>query len=299
MDRVRQTAGRVVTQLGRQAVRSVGVSTAWQRPLPEFLLIGTKRGGTTSLYHHLLGHPQVVPLFPRPEHLPKATFTKGVHYFDANHHRGERWYRSHFPSHRVRRATEQASGARVVVGEASPYYLFHPLAAERAAALVPAARLVALLRDPVERTFSHWKERRRAGTEPLDFADALAAEDDRVGVEEERLAAGTITASYAHEQQSYARQSEYATSLDRWLGHYSASRLLVVTTEDYVRDSQEVVDRCAAFLGLERALLPGAARLNATVAADMPEQARRRLEQRFAPHNDRLERLVGRSLPWS
>ncbi len=277
------------------------MATAGQRPLPEFLLIGTKRGGTTSLYFHLLRHSQVVPLFPRPDHLPKASFTKGVHYFDANHHRGERWYRSHFPSERVRRAAgaRSAGTPSVVAGEASPYYLFHPLAADRAAALLPDVRLLTLLRDPVERTFSHWKERRRAGMEPLSFADALAAEDDRIGADEQRLRNGEIRASYAHEQQSYARQSEYVTSLERWLGHYPTERLLVVTTEDYVRDSQQVVDDCTVFLGLRRELLPGAEQRNSTADAELPAAVRRRLEQRFAPYNHRLEQLVRRSLPWS
>ena len=294
-----RAAGSLATAAGRGGIRAVGMSNAGHRPLPELLLIGTKRGGTTSMFFHLLRHSQVVPLFPRPERLPKATFTKGVHFFDANHVRGERWYRSHFPSERVRRATEARLGLPVVTGEASPYYLFHPLAAGRAAALVPDAKLVALLRDPVERTFSHWKERRRAGAEPLGFADALAAEDDRIGAAGAALADGSLRSSYAHEQQSYARQSEYATSLSRWLAHYPAEQLLVVTTEDYVRDSQSVIDETAAFLGLRRELLPDAERRNATAPADLPVAARRALEARFAPHNSRLEQLVGRPLSWS
>lgn len=298
--RLAATRGRqALTQAGRAGVRAVGMTNAASRPLPDFLLIGTKRGGTTSMYFHLLRHSQVVPLFPRPERLPKAAFTKGVHYFDANHHHGERWYRSHFPSTRVRRQVELATGLPVVTGEGSPYYLFHPLAAERAAALVPDVKLVALLRDPVERTFSHWKERRRAGAEPLEFVAALAAEDERVGLGEQALRAGTVRSSYAHEQQSYARQSEYATSLERWLAHYPLERLLVLTHEDYVRDSQAVIDTTAEFLGLRRELLPDAERLNATAPADLPSSVRRTLEARFAPHNARLEALIGRPLGWS
>lgn len=293
-------AGRVAAVgAGRAAVRSVGMVTAGSRPPPDFLLIGAKRGGTTSLYFHLLRHPQVVPLFPRPDHLPKATFTKGIHYFDANAHRGPRWYSSHLPSRRVRQGAEDRIGLPVVTGEASPYYLFHPLAPGRAAQLLPDVRLLALLRDPVERAFSHWKERRRAGAEPLGFADALAAEDDRLGVEEELLQSGALRASYAHEQQSYARQSEYVTSLQRWLGHYPAERLLVLVTEDYVADSAGVLAQCADFLGLRPADLPGAERRNRTAAAQLPAGVRRRLEERFAPCNDRLSGLLGRPLPWA
>ena len=292
-------AGRIALQTGRALVRGAGLATAAWRPLPDFLVIGAKRGASTSLYHHLLRHEQVVPLFPRPEHLPKATHTKGVHYFDSNYERGERWYRSHLPSQRSRQAVARAIGLTVVTGEASPYYLFHPLAPPRAAALLPNVRLIAQLRDPVERTFSHWKERRRAGMEPLSFVDALAAEDERIGQEAERLLDDPCAGHYAHEQQSYARQSEYVTSVRRWLEHYPSSQLLVVTTEAYVHDSQAVLDDVCDHLGLRQRELPGAERLNATRADDLAPQVRTRLEARFAPYNDQLERLLGRPLPWS
>ena len=118
---------------GSGAFRVAGGLTARFRPNPDFLLIGTKRGGTTSLYYDILKLPQVITLFPSAKRLPKANETKGIHYFDTNHHRGERWYRSHLPSRFARRKAEARVGKRVVVGEASPYYLFHPLAAERAA----------------------------------------------------------------------------------------------------------------------------------------------------------------------
>lgn len=295
----RATARRAAVAAGRTAVRAVGMASAGSRPDPEFLVIGTKRGASTSLYFHLLGHRQVLPLFPRPERLPKATFTKGIHHFDAAHLRSERWYRSHLPSRRVRDQAARELGLPVVTGEASPYYLFHPLAPARAAATLPDVRLIALLRDPVERTFSHWKERRRAGAEPLSFPDALAAEDDRLAAEEELVRRDPRAPRYAHEQQSYARQSEYATSLERWLAHYPAEQLLVLTTEDYVARPQAVLDEIIAFLGLAPQDLPSAGRLNATRADDMPAASRAALEQRFAPHNARLESLLGRSLPWS
>ena len=85
-------------QAGRTTIRGYGMSTAHWRPDPEFLIIGAKRGGSTSFYYDLMGHPQLAPLFPRPDHLPKAEATKGVHYFDSNYWRGERWYRSWLPS---------------------------------------------------------------------------------------------------------------------------------------------------------------------------------------------------------
>ncbi len=76
----------------RYGARAYGCMTSAQRPLPDFLIIGTKRGGTTSLWSALLRHPQAVPLFPAAENV------KSPHFFDIHWERGEGWYRSYFPN---------------------------------------------------------------------------------------------------------------------------------------------------------------------------------------------------------
>src|SRR5215469_16849852 len=113
-------------------------ATAGLRMEPGFILIGAQRCGTTSLFHALTAHPQVVP----------PTFRKGVNYFDLNYHRGPRWYRAHFPLAALasRRAAHHGGA---VAFEASGYYLYHPFALSRAAADMPELKLVAMLRDPV------------------------------------------------------------------------------------------------------------------------------------------------------
>ena len=161
-----------VKAAARTLVRAWGSATAASRPLPEFLVVGAKRGGTTTLFRGLQDHPQVLGLWPASQG------KKSPHYFDLDHHRGERWYRSHFASERARRRAEAELGYRPATFEASPYYLFHPLAPQRAKRTAPDATIVAVLRDPVERTYSHWKER-RDHQEDLDFEAALAAEPER------------------------------------------------------------------------------------------------------------------------
>jgi hypothetical protein len=102
--------------------------------LPDFLIIGGQRCGTTSLHHYLAAHPAVRP----------AT-GKELQFFSIHHGRGERWYRAHFPP--------PSPGTHSF--EASPYYLFHPSVPARVAATLPAGRFIALLRDPVVRAYSH------------------------------------------------------------------------------------------------------------------------------------------------
>ncbi|MEU8192942.1 sulfotransferase [Microbispora amethystogenes] len=287
-----------VLDIGRKAFRAYGMATARTRPDPDFLLIGAKRGGSTSLYYALLEHPRVIPLFPSANLLPKANHTKGIHFFDSNYDKGMRWYRSHLPSRATRARAARRAGGPVITGEGSPYYLHHPLAARRAHQDVPGARILLILRDPVERTFSHYRERVRAGAESLSFEDALEAEAERTAGEEQRITENPSYRSYAHEQQSYVAQSEYAVALRRWLDSYPAERFHVVTSEEFYRDQQRVCDGIAAFLGLPPAPLPGAGKVwNPAPKAELAPAVRKKLADHFAPHNAALEKLLGRRFP--
>ena len=284
---------------GRSAFRAYGAATSALRPAPDFMIIGTKRGGTTSAYFSLLEHPQVLPLFPSARFVPKRRDGKGPHYFDTKYAKGDRWYLGHFPSRSARARAASRLGGSVVVGEASPYYLFHPLAAERTARLAPGTKLVLFLRDPVERTYSAWKEQARNGIEPLDFRAALAAEAARTGGEEERMIADPGYVSFAHEFQSYRGQSEYARPLARWLERFPRDQVLVIASEHYSRDAGSACNEVWSFLGLPERPGQEALRLNAAKATTpMPDDLRTELTAHFAPHNARLEHLLGQTFRW-
>lgn len=280
------------------AARAVGTLTADLRPLPDFLIIGAKRGGTTSFYFDLIDHPAYVRLYPPPVPLLKRDATKGVHYFDSNITRGERWYRSYMPTSLTRRLAVRRAGGPVVAGEASPYYLFHPMAADRAYAAVPDAHIIVLLRDPVRRTHSHWKERRRSNAEHLDFEDALDAEPARLAGERERLVTDPSYVSYAWEQQSYALQSEYAPSLRRWVDLFGRERVHVAISEEYYADPVRVLGDVDDFLGVARRRTSSGTVRNAAEGASPPAALETRLRERFAHPNHELAELVGRTFPW-
>src|SRR5919106_3526289 len=106
-----------VRTTAKKALRAYGMMTGLWRSLPDFLIIGAKRGGTTSLYNYLLEHPRVTPLFPSIENI------KGIHFCDRNFDRGVTWYRSHFPSVAYKASMERMKRRRTIAGEASPYYL--------------------------------------------------------------------------------------------------------------------------------------------------------------------------------
>lgn len=241
----------------------------------------------------------MTPLFPRPDRLPKATATKGVHFFDINYFRGERWYRSFLPTGRVRARQAEHIGRPVITGEASPYYLYHPAAPQRAAELLPAVKIIAVLREPSARAYSHWKERRREGAETLDFAAAIDAERERLGAVDEQMLMRPDGYSYAHEQQSYVAQGEYDTAIERWLAHIPRERLLVVASEDYYAQPAAELGRALDFLELDTAadFRAGGVR-NAAPAGEIPADVHAMLLTHFKPHNERLQVVLNQSLPW-
>ncbi len=103
---------------------------------PDFVIIGTQRGGTTSLHAYLSAHPQVA-----------TPATKELHFITDRYERGLDWYLGQFPAELP---------PDVITGEATPYALFHPLAPRRLREIAPAARLIVLLRNPVDRAYSHY-----------------------------------------------------------------------------------------------------------------------------------------------
>ncbi len=288
-----------VRRAGRALVLDWGILTARLRSGPDFLLIGAKRSGSTSLYRYLGEHPQVAPLFPSARHVPwMREDQKGVHYFDTHAAHRLAWYRAHFRTDASRARQSRRVGAPVVTGEASPYYLFHPRAAERAVVAVPNARIIVLLREPVARTYSHWSEQRRNGVETLDFEAALDAEAARTAGEEARLIADPAAVSFPHEQQSYVAQSEYAPALERWLAHFPRPSWCVLRSEDLYADPQAAFDRVTDALGIGGHRLADPRPWNAAPREELAAETRRRLDDHFGPFRTRVAELLGPEVTW-
>lgn len=287
----RSSAGTAVTDLAKAALRSYGVATASKRRPPELIVIGAKRGGTTSLWKYLDSHPGILATFPRAEQI------KGTYFFDEEWARGERWYRSHFPTDHVRAKAAARLGYDPIAFEASPYYLFHPQAPARAHQVAPGALIVALLRDPVERAFSHYKERSNH-TETLTFAEALAAEEERTAGEEARLLRDPTAISPAHRHQTYVAQSRYAPMLDRWFGAYGRDNVLVTEAEDFYADPQALCDEITTRVGLPRHDLGSPEPFNSEPSADMDPEVRAQLRASLDDDIEAVEAMLGRPMPW-
>ena len=282
-----QHAPDAMKEAGRRGIRFVGERTSRIRLLPDFLLVGTQRGGTTSLHRAIAGHPAIVT----PVH------HKGVHYFDVSYDRGMQWYQGHFPVARLARARTGHADPRAF--ESSGYYMHHPLAPERIATDLPGVRLLVVLRDPVERAYSaHRHEYVRGFETEESFERALELEPQRLAGEVERLLTDPSYQSVAHRHHSYLDRSYYAPQIRRLFELFGRERVHVLDSEAFFDRPEEQFDRVLDFLQVPRWHPPAFERHNARPRSPMSPATRERLERHFEPHDAELSALLGRPLAW-
>jgi len=261
--------------------------TARGRILPDFIIIGAQRCGTTSLYNYVADHPAVA-----------SAFMKETHFFDLHFSRGLGWYRAHFPTAARRLAAQKIRHTRLVVGEATPYYLFYPHAARRVRKAVPNAKLIVLLRNPVDRAYSHYHHEVSMGVETASFEDAIAREEALLPEETAKVLADEGYRSFAHFHYSYVARGLYADQVERWASLFCRDRLLIIKSEEFYADPAAVVGQVFQFLDLPAWTSGNYRKYNLAHYADMEPATGERLAAYFQHHNQRLTKLLGIDLGW-
>jgi hypothetical protein len=245
-------------------------ATVGLRAVPDFLMIGTQRSGSTSLYEWLCERGDV-----------GRAAGKELHYFDRDFGRGSRWYRAQFPLARPGR----------LAAEATPDLLFHPLAPERVAAELPdSVRFVVVLREPAERAVSHYwlQRRRRIEDEPLERA--LELEPERLAGQLEVVMAGGRSLPWEHF--SYVSRGEYAGQLRRWFDHFDRDRFHVTTSEQMF-SSEATRLELVRWLGGRSSDHSFAVHNNARRRDDTSAAAIDQLRRHFCQPNEELFDLLG------
>ena len=279
--------------------------TARWRHLPDFLIIGGAKCGTSSLYDFIVRHPEI-----------EAAHSKELVYWPDPIKGGLDWYRANFPP--TRRSC--------LTGEADPTYFALPGVPAQMKAALPDVKLIVILRDPVERAYSHYNfYRTRNRLESCNtFEAALELEEPR-GLAAERVRR-IISSMYGGGNgqvddapplptrvnmydllpwatrifHQYTTYGHYADHLEKWFEYYPRRQFLILSTTDMKHDRQAVLNRVYDFLGVSSFMLDDAVPNLYVGRYELPinEQTRQRLAKHFAPYNERLYRLVGRDFGW-
>ena len=277
-----------IFQLERELLAAKGerAEGEWETgALPDFVVIGAQKGGTGSFFHLLIRHPHVEP-----------AAVKELHYFDNFFEEEDvEWYRGCFPKPRWK------DGHRTVTGEATPKYMFDPPVARRMAEVAPQARLIALLRNPVDRAYSHYHHQIRNGVVTRSFQEAIEAEEKNLRVEWPKALEDENYAWNYGQHSSYLARGLYADQLLRWSKFFGKEQMLVLKSEDFFRRPADTLKLVCDFLGLPD-WEPDPSELgkkrNSGKYEKMDPATRRWLEDFFEPHNQRLYEYLGTDLGW-
>jgi hypothetical protein len=278
-------------EIARSAVISYRTVTSSIRLLPEFIIIGSARSGTTSLYNYLIKHPDIAP-----------ALQKEIHFFDYNYQKGLSWYRGQFPALPYKYYIETIHKRDLITGEASPYYLFHPYTPQRVAQLLPGVKLIALLRNPVERAFSHYCWEVDWGNEQLSFEDAIEQEEERIQMGAQKLENGM---SFNHVHFSYISRGKYAEQLARWFEYFPREQCFIIKSEDMYNNPADIFKQTLDFLHIPMRDVDGQPtrfkQYNSqkfSTHKRMASEIRQHLSEIFKPHNEYLYNLLGRDFGW-
>ncbi len=253
-------------------------SSPIDKDLPTFIIIGAQKSGTGAFYELLRQHPLIVD---RPGE---------IHFFDLYFDRGVQWYKDQFP---------KSKHPDAIRGDKSPYYLFHPLAPERAYFILPKAKLIVLLRNPVDRAYSQYWMNVRKGREFLSFEQAILAESNRLREEEEKIINTKISSpSSNHRRLSYLSRGLYINQLNNWLKYYPLDQILIISFDDFLKNPEAVLQETLKFLELPPYYN---FRFNIGTKHEHPNMApsfRQELADYFRPYNEQLETLLHRTFNW-
>jgi hypothetical protein len=240
------------------------------------------RSGTTALFSYLVQHPQIA-----------GSYDKEVHYFDWNYRKGEFWYRSHFP-------LKFEVKPNALIGEATPYYLYYPRAPKRIHALLPNAKLIAVLRNPTERAISNYFFSVSMKKETLPIMEAMQAEDRRLPVEEERILLDDSYVSDDHIFFSYKQRGLYLDQLERYWKYFDRQQIMILQSEELLTATRDVLKHTFEFLGVDKNFSPtDVSPINAGHnRVDVQPAVYQYLNEYFVPHNKRLYKEIGRDLGW-
>jgi len=252
--------------------------TAKSRVLPDFLIIGAVRSGTTSLYYDICQHPSV----------EKAAYDE-VGFFDDNFHLGLNWYRSIFPTKKKMEKIRNGTGFSIT-GEDTPFYIWNNDAVERIAQLLPKIKLIVILRNPVDRAYSNYYLGVREGTEKRSFKDAIMMDMDYIN--QQKL-------ENIDYKKSYIAKGLYSEQLKKWFKVFNKKQICVISTEKFLENPNEILEKIFKFLELPGFSINKFEKRKVSSYPQMDKNIRKKLNDYFITHNEELYEMIDEKYDWN
>jgi len=267
--------------------RVVYTTTGSSHVLPDFLIIGAARSGTTSLYEYLSQHPSII-----------SGVGKEVYFFDKKFSKGVNWYKSFFPTKSSKSKLENKQKRKCLTGEATPRYLHYPHAPKRVFELIPNVKLIVLLRNPIDRSYSHYQMEANTGNEELSFEESIEQEEKRITDDMKKMENDENFYSVYFYRKSYLTRGIYESQLKRWFKYFPREQFLILKSEDLYSNPSEIYDQVLDFLNLSKHDLDSFEAHRMRKYSPISKETREKLTDYFRPYNERLYQLLDRNFDW-
>ena len=260
--------------------RTAAKWTSGLRKKPDFIVIGVQKGGTSSMYRYLESHPGL-----------KLSYRKQLHFFDKNPHKGMGFYLASFPL--------RAGNNAYKTGEASPFYIYHPHVPQRILDALPETKIIAMLRNPIDRAYSHYVMKVDQGWEKTPtFEEAIDLEQQRISADYQRMVEDPSFYSNDVRNFSYLTRGHYYEQLKRWFDIYDRDQILVLNSEAFFADPMAGLRKVYDFIGISDYQPKDLKVHNQRFYSPMEAETRERLRQYYLPHNKKLYTLLGEQYDW-
>lgn len=274
---------------GRLSKRNIFRSlTSNQRILPNFIIIGEAKCGTTSLYNYLIQHPNI-----------ESALTKEINFFNWSYDKPKNWYKAHFPTSFKQKISEKVLKKQFLTGEATPLYLFHSLVPKRVFQILPKVKLIICLRNPIERAYSHYHDLGvRLGDEQRTFDEAIETEIEILRQKNYNIFDSDY--GFSSRLYQYVSRGIYLPHIKLWMETFDKNQVLFVKTEELNNNTSDSVNRVFEFLGTKKFRgINVKERFNVSKYKPMNNSTRNLLKEFFLPYNKELEEYLNIDFNWN
>jgi len=259
-------------------LRQKNMLGADKRQLPKFMIVGVQKGGTTSLSRYLSMHPG-----------DESALVKELRYFTRYYSKGLNWYRANLPL--------QANN-EVICGDATPHYMFYPHAMERIAQDLPDAKIIAMLRNPVDRAYSGYYHEVNWKRETLSFEQAIDKEEERISDDLKRAEENDYYWGHNLIHFSYVRKGIYIEQVKRCLELFPKENVMVIESGNFFKNTNMVFKEVLDFIGLSGFELGEYKNVNKRKYPPMNPETRKTLIEYYRPYNEQLYEYLGQRFDW-
>jgi len=254
---------------------------------PDYIIIGSRKSGTTSLSKYIIEQPNVY-----------TSSVKEIDFFNRYYYKGINWYKTQFPLNSKKKWHTKILKKKFMTGEASSTYIYHPLAPKRIKEILPDVKLIAVLRNPIDRAYSQYQMEVIHGNENLSFEEAIEKESERIEGEFEKMGTDETYFSHSYQIFSYLAGGLYAEQLKRWYKYFPKNQILIVDNEELNEKTSYVYDKVLNFLELPCFKLKHFERYRKTEYSEMNVNTRKKLVEFFKPYNEKLNSLLNTNFGW-